>query len=193
MSLSLEAFKRRYEEGRLREAMIHEKLIEVGLPSVLSEYTPPEVGANVVDFTKHAKDIVVGGEIIIEVKSRGGTCANFTGPEDFPWDTAMVDTVYGWRMKAEKPHYYVFVAQGTGGIAVVDGSTHEEWLEGIFYDRVERKRNRTYVVNKNLLKSWDWLVEELRGKFGDFRTEGERESDGGLMVQGQSEADGPEE
>ena len=45
------------------------------------------------------KDIVCNGKVL-EVKSRR---LNFRGPDTFPFETILIDTLEGWKAKKEKP------------------------------------------------------------------------------------------
>ena len=103
---------------------------------------------------------IVNGKVI-EVKSRGGTCSSFTCPEDFPYQTAIVDTVYGFENKDRKPDYYVIVGQDSLGTAVVDCSDRDKWSQTKFYDRYEGKSNMSYTVRREDMKPFEWLVDKL--------------------------------
>lgn len=111
-------------------------------------------------FTENEQDLIANGEYI-EVKSRS---LNFSSPSDFPFTTAIIDTVYGWKRKRVKPFSILIVSQQTGGIAVVDGGDRDSWTVGRDYDKRRGQMIVNYHVPKDRLLGLDWLVERLKGK-----------------------------
>jgi hypothetical protein len=95
----------------------------------------------------------------VDVKSRR---LEFTGPHDYPWSTALVDTVSGWNAKAIKPAAIVLVSQQTRALAVIRGSTEPDWIVRRRFDNVRRIEDDFYEVQRELLASFDDLVEWLR-------------------------------
>lgn len=190
MGYSLKKFRDRYDVGRKYEEYVYDLLLDEGIPVTLSDYTPPKPGVNAREFTKESTDIIVGDDIIIEVKSRGGTCADFTSPADFPYKTVIVDTVYGWEQKDKKPDYYVFVSQNKRGIMVLGQDTHWTWGKESIYDRYEGKKNLSYVAYLDYVQTWENLVEVLRERTKSIHSQSGNGGDGGELVPGESETSG---
>ncbi len=189
-------FKARFEQGKKWEKVVFDRLVEAGIPAEM-ECDGWIEGANVHDMTVNDKDIVIptdDGLVVLEVKSRRGKTV-FTGPDDFPFDTCIVDTKYGFDKKAVKPNYYISICQHTSGIIVIPVSSKVDWMESPIYDSYEGKRNTCYVAPKHSFRDFDWLVEELNGgvlKQGD-QEEGAssevhaREQESATGVQGRGE------
>ena len=57
---------------------------------------------------------------IFEVKSRK---ISFTCPEDFPYNTILVDTVAGWEVKKRKPDEYICISTVTKEMIALSGAT----------------------------------------------------------------------
>jgi hypothetical protein len=98
--------------------------------------TPLEIRERIEDRHEFADehDLLVGAKnpCRIDVKSRG---LHFEGPSDYPYDTALVDTVAGWRQKTHRPVAIVLVSKPTGGMAVIRRSGGCDWRSRRRYDR----------------------------------------------------------
>lgn len=163
-AFSKEELKARFLVGKQWEEYVCEKLVEEDIPAEMTCEGWIE-GANVRQLTEEDQDIVIptdGEPIVIEVKSRHGKTQFGWEPESYPYDTAIVETLPGWNAKKVKPDYYVLVSADSGAILVADENDHEHWLEGLFYDSYERKRNRCLVVPIEHLKTWDWFIDDLK-------------------------------
>lgn len=96
--------------------------------------TPTKVAASeaeIEQFTRYEKDILLDGDRSLEVKSRSFA---FTGVESYPYETVFVDTVEGWAVKAVKPVAVAVVSQVTGGIVMVPMSSAAVWSQKTVYD-----------------------------------------------------------
>lgn len=106
-------------------------------------------------------DIIVN-DVVLEVKSRS---LSFTSPEDYPYPTAFVCAVKRWdkRSLSVKPLPFatVLVSEKTGVFLVVPTSTSGNWTSEDIFDRKRRYPTDTYVVAKELLQPWEWLIAEL--------------------------------
>jgi len=96
---------------------------------------------------------------IIEVKSRK---LYFTSPEDFPYDTLLVDTVNGWSAKERKPTEYVCVSTETGQIICLGGETHHLWGQNQRYDHTRKINDVFYEAHKSLWVSFEVMVAQMR-------------------------------
>jgi hypothetical protein len=106
-------------------------------------------------------DLVVGTakRLVVDVKSRN---LRFTGPGDYPYPTAIVDTVSGWEAKTRKPSAVVLVAQSTGGKAVIGRSTAGYWTKERLRDHVRGISDSFYMVGREHLRPFDEFVAFLR-------------------------------
>jgi hypothetical protein len=129
------------------------------------EITPFQVRKDIEDRHDFADehDLLVGEAqpCRIDVKSRDLT---FSGPDDYPYETALVDTVYGWTRKIHKPLALVLVSQGTGGMAVVRPSGENAWASRRRYDKVRGIYDTFLEVDRDALATFDELVEWLRAR-----------------------------
>ena len=111
-------------------------------------------------------DLTVGSRrpVRVDVKSRR---LRFTGPNDYPWPTALVDTVSGWSAKADTPVAIVLVSQEAGGLAVIRASTQDRWSVRRRFDNIRKLEDDFYEVAKDLLATFgdlvDWLLQRDRG------------------------------
>ena len=106
-------------------------------------------------------DLVVGHtrRKIVDVKSRK---IDFTGPGDYPYPTAFVDTVSGWEAKVHRPAAIVLVSQQTNAMAVIPVSTKEQWTRKRRHDNVRNIDDEFFFVRRDLLRPIDDLVDWLR-------------------------------
>jgi hypothetical protein len=155
-----ELFRRELEEGHGFAVHVAERFREKG---IAAHVTPMEWRASIDDRTRFADefDLKVGerAPCRIDVKSRR---LDFTGPHDYPWSTALVDTVYGWKAKDKKPAAIVLVSQATSGLAVIRVSSCGEWVVRRRFDNVRRIYDDFFEVRRELLASFDELVAWLR-------------------------------
>lgn len=113
---------------------------------------------------KNQKDIIVGSfesdkQIYFEVKSRKLV---FTEPSDFPFDTALVETVGSWKNKKEKPHVILLISQKTKKIVGINRNTEDKWaIKKDQYDSVRKITDPSYLVPKELLTEWESIVNWL--------------------------------
>jgi hypothetical protein len=94
----------------------------------------------------------------VDVKSRR---LSFRGPSDYPWPTALVDTVSGWEAKTRKPVAVILVSKTTGGLAVVRSSTRAQWTTSRRFDSRRGIEDSFFEVDKELLAPFDEFVEWL--------------------------------
>jgi hypothetical protein len=108
------------------------------------------------------QDVLVAAprKAVVEVKSRD---LSFTGPEDYPYATAIVDTVGGWEVKEPPPNAVVLVSQRTGGMAVVRTSTSSTWTTVRRRDHIRQIDDLFYEVERKSLTTFDEFVAWLRG------------------------------
>ena len=97
----------------------------------------------------------------IEVKSRS---LDFTGPRDYPKDTAFVYSLRGWRAKTHRPAAIVLVSQARRGLAVIPASTERRWIARRVKDRERRIEYTVLEVRRELLVPIDALIDWLQPK-----------------------------
>jgi hypothetical protein len=153
-------FRRELAEGHAYANYVADQIRQRGLQV---EVTPMEWRNTIEDRHRFSDefDLTVGSRrrCRVDVKSRR---LAFTGPDDYPWPTALVDTVSGWDAKATKPSAIVLVSQETRGLAVIRVSTQGDWVVRRRFDQVRRIEDDFYEVRRDLLASFDELVAWLR-------------------------------
>jgi hypothetical protein len=157
----LEFFKQRLATGEKWQVYVTNLLWEEGIlatteiatnePLVYDDRHPEEYADQC--------DLDVGGHKI-EVKSLGLT---FTGPDDWPFGVAFVDTVRSWDKKVTPRLAVVNVSQKTGGITVIPvASTRATWTVTRRWDSARGFNDDFYQVRKGQLRSFADLVRYLR-------------------------------
>jgi hypothetical protein len=96
---------------------------------------------------------------VIEVKSRRLSFG--AEPNDYPKESAFVDTASGWKRKSPKPLAVVLVSQNTGKMLVIPTSTSDKWQTFTSIDKVRNIKETWLTIDKNLLKPMDQLVSWL--------------------------------
>ncbi len=146
---------------------IHGRAVADGIKLVLPEHNPRK------DFCP-TPDAVAA--VAIEIKLRS---LEFTGPDDFPYDTVFVDDVTGLR-KGEQPFAWVYVSQVTGKwVWLCSIDRDESWEERVVYDGMRGFAMPTLVAPSSFLRHADQLcallfptsglqwVDGATGAFGD--------------------------
>jgi hypothetical protein len=111
---------------------------------------------------KDEKDVIVkikDNELILEVKSRN---LYFTNKNNYPYDTAFIDTVSGWQAKSIKPFAVIVISQITNNIVIVRPSLCKLWNIENKKDRIRKINESFYTINKNLLEDYSYLVDGLK-------------------------------
>lgn len=99
-------------------------------------------------------------DIPIEVKSRE---LKFHTPGDFPYDTAIVDTVSGWEAKEVTPKYVICVSQLTNAMMFLDvDDTRPSWVEEGKEDEKRGILDLFYLCPTELWQPVEVLVSRLR-------------------------------
>jgi hypothetical protein len=155
-----ELFRRELAEGHAYANYVADRMRQQGLRV---EVTPMQWRDTIADRKRFSDefDLMVGVRrpCRVDVKSRR---LSFSGPDDYPWPTALVDTVSGFDAKANKPAAIVLVSQETAALAVIRGSTESDWMVRRRFDKVRRIEDEFYEVRRELLASFDDLLEWLK-------------------------------
>lgn len=141
---------------RLAEALTAQGLTVDLTPLVLRERIEDRQ-----DFANEG-DLVVRtarGRLLIESKSRD---LAFTSVEDYPYSTALVDTVSGWDQKQDKPWAVVLTSQITEARLVIPVSSKPEWRQVERFDNVRQIRDKFYEVERCRLRPFEELVDRLK-------------------------------
>ena len=85
----------------------------------------------------------------------------FHSVEDYPYSTAFVDTVEGWRAKASKACAVAVVSQKTGGIVIVPVSTQSMWGVSRVFDSKRGFEVNVLECPKALLRSFEEFLAWL--------------------------------
>ena len=155
-------FREQLAVGHQWARRVADRMVTAGIPASL---TPTEWRNDIHDRKRfeNEADIIVdlpAGPIVIESKSRK---LRFTGPHDYPYGTAFVDTVEGWNKKDPRPVAVVLTSQVTGESVVVPVRTSQEhWTFRKVHDRVRNIDVVSYECPKRLLLPFERLTEWLK-------------------------------
>ena len=148
--------------GHRYAVLVADRLRERGLHVV---ETPMEVRDGIADRVRFTDehDLTVGLKrpCRIDVKSRE---LRFTRPGDYPYETALVDTVAGWEAKENHPKAIVLVSQITEAMLVISPRTQARWEKVRRFDRKRRITDTFYEVSYGHLRTFDELVEYLHAR-----------------------------
>lgn len=149
-------------EGRKWQEWAAKELELRGLLVELPEYSERALIEDADRWTMHDQDIVVRntavGDCTLEVKSRP---LYFLDPPSYPWPTALVDTVDGWAAKAVEPRAVLLVSRPAKRILVVSAATRGRWTVKRARDNVRNTLADFYECPRELLASFEWLVNKL--------------------------------
>jgi len=150
-------FKKELEAGYKWQLYVAKYLEKCGL----------EVDVPSLSFRDHIKNAaeysdledIYCGDRIFEVKSRK---LRFTCPNDFPYDTILVDTVKGWEAKNRKPDAYICVSTFTGKMIVLSSNTHSDWIKVQRYDATRHIQDWFYECPKDKWRRIEALVKRMK-------------------------------
>jgi hypothetical protein len=128
-------------------------------------YTPKgrirENISEIEEFSVNEKDIMFENmDGHLEVKSRNLSFGRTM--EDYPYETAFVDTLDGWNRKAEKPLAVILVSQKTSEMLVIPVSTKDSWGTESKYDTVRGIHETWITVHKTHLRPVEELISWLK-------------------------------
>lgn len=151
--------------GRQWEAFVTGAFLRAGLPAEMPEQEDAETpweGARFIEQT----DILVGG-YGIEVKTQ--VRHSWHGEWDFPFAGILLSSVKRWDRRTSKPLAFVVVSAPTRAMLVVFSDTFPEWE---IYEATDPRRGTKdlyYRAPRGLLRSFDILLNRLRGLLGQER------------------------
>jgi hypothetical protein len=137
---------------------VAEQIQEVGKYAYATPTKIAESEDDIKDFTENEKDILLSRDRTLEVKSRS---FHFTSVDDYPYETAFVDTVEGWAVKAVKPVAVAVVSQVTGGIVMVPMSSAAVWSQKTVYDSKRGFEVTVLECPRSALKSFEEFLAWL--------------------------------
>jgi hypothetical protein len=151
-------FRSQLTRGHHFASVVAERLRAEGLAVDL---TPMEWRENIDDAKRFADeiDLTVEGKRV-EVKS---SSRSFTGPDDWPFPVAFVDTASGWAAKRVRPVAVVCISQPTEGIAVIPMSSEDRWTTKRVFDAVRGIEETMLAAPLDALRSLDDLVAWFKG------------------------------
>lgn len=106
------------------------------------------------------KDLIVNGKRI-EVKSRK---EKFSTPDDFPYSTAIIDTVKKLDGRDEVPHAYIMISRFTGCMLWANPQNREGWKIEKKFDRTRKYWDSFYIMPKNDLLTMDSFLDFIKDK-----------------------------
>ncbi len=108
---------------------------------------------------------ILWGDKIFEVKSRN---LKFSSPQDYPYETVIVDTVSSWRAKQIKPAGYICISTKTKQMICLSSHTKIFWTKSCRYDRTRDLHDWFYAAPKNLWVSISQMIKEMNSLL-DFK------------------------
>jgi hypothetical protein len=154
-----EIFRREATIGQQYAELVAARLCENGINAEATELTFAETEEQIKDY-EDEQDVVLDSGHCVEVKSRN---LEFDAdPKSFPYTTAFVDTVAGWRKKRNKPVAVVFVSRATDQMLVVMGDTDDQWGAVKKFDRIRKHYDTFHTVPRRMLISFDTAVELIK-------------------------------
>ena len=169
MGWSDQDYKKAFSEGHTRNEYVARIVRNEGL---WADCPPLKYAKNkdeIKDFTFGEKDVVTRAGTL-EVKGQG---KYFTSePSSFPFSTMIVDTVWSWEGKIEKPVAYVFVCIENNECLVVPGSTKPQWQVRKLFDNKKKITDSFYVAPKSCLRRMDDLLSFLRRREMEWNLRG---------------------
>ena len=139
-----------------------------GIRVVMAE---PTVRKDVKDRGQYKDEIdIMVGPYRVEVHSRN---LAFTGPDDYPFETAFVDPKNDWDSANPVPHAMILISQRKGGIAVISAKTQDAWSVDNVYDSVRGYSEDVYLCPRNLLVSYERLRDFYIMQLGRKNVEAE--------------------
>lgn len=163
-------FATQLEVGKRWESHAAQRLRECGLSvietpiyrddagQIRSPMLFQEAGGDRQRFVAREFDLRVEGHVV-SVKSR--TFA-FTTPADFPYPTAIINTVAGWRNKADRPCAVLIVSQRTGSILATSSTHARRWVRRTIFDHGRGIEVENIEVPRDLLRPLAAFVAAVR-------------------------------
>lgn len=156
-----EIFRREATIGQKYAELVAARLTECGINAEATELTFAASEEEIKDY-EDEQDVVLDSGHCVEVKSRNLDFGK--DPKSFPYTTAFVDTVGGWKKKKNKPVAVVFVSRVTDEMLVVMGDTDETWGHVKKFDRIRKHYDTFHIVPRKMLLSFDEAVEQIKEK-----------------------------
>src|SRR6476619_3095644 len=153
-------FTRDLALGWEAELYVRAKLDEAGVPDVVPG-VPLEIRPTFAvqkRFSDRGIDVVVGKRVL-QVKRRMGY--RYGGIEDFPFETAIFDSVEGFDRWGDKADCYVLVSGDLRGIVVVPRSTYGRRVVEQKYDPTRRAERPFVAVPIAVVWPWETLLRRL--------------------------------
>lgn len=113
------------------------------------------------DFLNSQDMVIEPGllDFILEAKSRS---YKFTSPDDFYFDTIIIDTVAGYDAKDPKPHLYACISQRTKAVIFTSGRQSDRWSKETMFDNVRHTREHNYMCERKYWLSFETTIGTLR-------------------------------
>jgi len=152
-----ELFKKELEAGFEWQLKVAKYLKQCGFNPKVPKLTFRDKIADA-HLYKDLEDIECCGKLI-EVKSRK---LYFTCPNDFPYDTIMIDTTDGWDGKENKPDAYVCISRFTDKMIVLPSrKTCKHWVKTRRFDNTRKIYVDSYECHREHWRSMDSFVLAL--------------------------------
>lgn len=150
-------FKRRLAVGARFQRLVAEKLRAAGLDVLESRPSFCTDPSKIPSYTRNETDLIAEG-LPLEIKSSRAT---FTGPEDFPFSHAILETVSGFHGKTTPPYAYILVSQPTQAALVFYSRHRPLWVKRPITDRARDTTCLSYLAPLALAHPLKDLVDRL--------------------------------
>ena len=158
-----EGFKREVLEGKRAEYRVALDLLLTGHSVRMAPGSVIDSAAGRAGELADEPDIILAGRLAVEVKSR---TLDFTGPADYPFATAFCGRSSRWD-KRTGDVFAIVLMSSSGGIAVVPGSTRDQWIREPCLDKKTNRPEISYACPKALLVSWQAFLELVAAHLGE--------------------------
>lgn len=150
---------RRTDRGKRNEGLVADLIAKQGFIVSVTPFSFRKTKKEIVNYRDEI-DLYVGpNRLPVDVKSRR---LRFTGPHDYPYETAFVDTVKGWESKTVKPVAIVLYSELTGCACAVRTSREAEWTKTHAFDRDAGIYDEFYLVRRSDLATFNEFIQALR-------------------------------
>jgi hypothetical protein len=154
-----EAFARQLARGRRTELAVAAPLLPLGLWMRVGRLQPRHGLANHDDTLTDQADIEIEGGHLLEIKARNFP---FTGPDDYPYDTALIGAVRRWTTRPHQPCAVIIISEPTGAAIVIPTNTRPDWTTEDHYDTHRHFTETSYAAPRHTYLHWHRLITHLQ-------------------------------
>src|SRR5947208_9154249 len=118
---------------------------------------PPTKALDPAAYEAARPDLIVSlssGPIGLEVKGR---TVDFSGPQDFPYPLALVESIRRWDTRTDHPAFVLLVSEGPkAGRLVIPSRTRHRWIQSMANNEM------CWGASPSCWRTWESLLERLK-------------------------------